>query len=359
MKKHYRQGNDCLNCGTDLQGKFCHNCGQENLEMKESFGHMITHAVSDYFHFDDQFFHTLNPLLFKPGKLTNEYLAGRRAQYLHPVKMYIFISLVFFLLFFQNKKHNILTVRDSKQNESVLSDSLKKAVKKDINNDKHLTPQQKDAISEKLTTKNDSSNNTAAKKVKKKSDGDGNFTVFGSNANEKTYEEYLANQSKLAPGERDNFIERYFVKKGYDWKNQGKNATEIFIEGFKHNIPKMMFLLLPLFALILKIAFWKNRKLYVEHLIYSIHLHCFLFLFLTVVLIISMILPASWDTVMDWVGIAAYIIILWYVYRSFRTVYNRSRWRTVSKLIGVSLMYLFVFCVCSLILVGITALTSI
>jgi hypothetical protein len=103
MKKHYRHENNCLNCGTTLEGKYCHNCGQENLEIKETFGHMMNHAISDYFHFDHQFFHTLKPLFFKPGYLTNEYMAGRRAQYLHPVKMYIFISLVYFLLFFQQK----------------------------------------------------------------------------------------------------------------------------------------------------------------------------------------------------------------------------------------------------------------
>src|SRR5476651_968894 len=107
MKKHYRTENDCLNCGATLQGKFCHVCGQENLQMKESFGHMMTHAISDYFHFDDQFFNTLKPLLFKPGKLTNEYMAGKRVRYLHPVKMYIFISLIFFILLFSAGKSPI------------------------------------------------------------------------------------------------------------------------------------------------------------------------------------------------------------------------------------------------------------
>ncbi len=102
MKKHYRTENDCLNCGAELQGKFCHVCGQENLQIKESFGHMMEHAISDYFHFDHQFFNTLKPLLFKPGFLTNEYMAGRRVSYLHPVKMYIFISVVYFLLLFQS-----------------------------------------------------------------------------------------------------------------------------------------------------------------------------------------------------------------------------------------------------------------
>src|SRR5471030_392463 len=102
MKKHYRTENDCLNCGAELQGRFCHVCGQENLQIKENFGHMMNHAISDYFHFDHHFFNTLKPLVLNPGKLTNEYMAGKRVRYLHPVKMYIFISLVYFLLLFNS-----------------------------------------------------------------------------------------------------------------------------------------------------------------------------------------------------------------------------------------------------------------
>jgi hypothetical protein len=112
MKKHYRKENDCLNCGAMLTGKYCPNCGQENLEIHESFGHMMNHAISDYFHFDHQFFHTLRPLFLKPGYLTNQYMSGKRAQYLHPVKMYIFISIVYFLLLFQSG-HSLVDMHET------------------------------------------------------------------------------------------------------------------------------------------------------------------------------------------------------------------------------------------------------
>ena len=144
MKKHYRHENDCLNCGTTLEGKFCHNCGQENLQIKESFGHMMNHAISDYFHFDHQFFHTLKPLLFKPGYLTNEYMAGRRVQYLHPVKMYIFISLVYFLLLFQGGH------QDAKENNTAAkpanTQKVIDSVNREIANDKGVTAEQKKQI---------------------------------------------------------------------------------------------------------------------------------------------------------------------------------------------------------------------
>src|ERR1700760_3017426 len=146
MKKHYRKENDCLNCGATLQGHYCHVCGQENLQIKESFGHMMNHAISDYFHFDHQFFHTLKPLLFKPGFLTTEYMAGRRAQYLHPVKMYIFISVVYFLLLFQSghdKDFVKVSENPDKPKKAIaVSDSVKTA----ILNNKNLSKVQKEKL---------------------------------------------------------------------------------------------------------------------------------------------------------------------------------------------------------------------
>ncbi len=375
MKKHYRHETDCLNCGTDLQGKFCHNCGQENLEMKESFGHMINHAVSDYFHFDYQFFHTLKPLFAKPGKLTVDYLAGRRMQYLHPVKMYIFISLVFFVLFFQVNSSNVVRLDNGKEKAKgfQIKKNVKSSLLKNIESDGSLNAEEKKKIKglvgtylpgsgEKAAPDTTSQAKAEPKKVdkeKEEGEGRGNFNFVGDKDGAKTYEEYLANQAKLPEAKRNGFLLRYNKKKGFDWNKQG-HPEEIVKEAVTHNTPKIMFVILPLFALILKIAFRKNHKLYVEHIIYSIHLHCFVFLFLTASLILQILLPNSWEKpVMDWVQLVTFIGIVWYVYRSLRVVYQRSRWRTVSKMIGVSLMYLLTSMACFFIFLFIIGLTSV
>ncbi len=95
-----RKEKDCLNCGTIVQGQYCQNCGQENVEPHETFWHMVTHFFYDITHFDSSFFHSLRYLLFKPGFLSKEYVNGRRVKYLHPIRMYVFTSAIFFLLFF-------------------------------------------------------------------------------------------------------------------------------------------------------------------------------------------------------------------------------------------------------------------
>jgi hypothetical protein len=94
----HRKEKDCLNCGYIVEENFCTHCGQENIVTKEDAFHMVTHAIADYFHFEHKFFGTIGPLLLKPGKLTKEYVAGKRMASIHPIRLYIFISIVFFLV---------------------------------------------------------------------------------------------------------------------------------------------------------------------------------------------------------------------------------------------------------------------
>ena len=357
MKKHYRDENDCLNCGTVLEGKFCHNCGQENLQIRENFGHMMNHAVSDYFHFDHQFFHTLKPLLLQPGKLTNEYMAGRRVQYLHPIKMYIFISIVYFLLLFQSaaEKTKTETVSGKAVTTQQALDSAKKAIEKN----RALSAAQKKSLENKLKEKKTityygfgkiTDTDTADNYKQSK------YGWFRPSTDDTTYQQYITNQQKLPKDERDNFFQRQWNKKTLSYHEKyGKMAGDIFLDELKHNIPKMMFLLLPLFALILKLAFWKNKKYYVEHLIYSFHFHCFLFLFLTFMMVLQPIIPHGWG-ISGWLTFLATAYIGWYIYRSLRTVYHRSRFRTISKMIGMSFMYFFAFTFCISLIFFVTAL---
>jgi len=356
MKKHYRHENNCLNCGATLYGHYCHVCGQENLEIKESFGHMMNHAISDYFHFDHQFFHTIKPLFFKPGYLTNEYMAGRRAQYLHPVKMYIFISLVYFLLVFQQKS-GVVQVNES-------PGSLKEIAKAadQINHTPYLSAQsKKKSINELYQDAGYKMENNhwvidTSKKARQRAEE--NKHVINPSTSDTTYEQYLTNQQKLPEAKRDGWFERYYNKKAFAINKQKIDLVETIEDSLKHNFPKMMFVLLPLFALILMVTFYKSKKFYVEHLIYAFHLHCFLFLFLTIVMLINMCIPGSWKAVSGLLTVGVVVAITWYIYKSLRVVYHRSRWRTIFKMIGMYLVYFFAFMVCISLLVMITIFTA-
>ena len=86
----------CLNCGTALTGKFCAECGQKNHTYAAPLRSIIEDFSGSHFGFDTKFFHSILPLLFRPGFLSREYSAGRRARYINPLRLYIFSSILFF-----------------------------------------------------------------------------------------------------------------------------------------------------------------------------------------------------------------------------------------------------------------------
>src|SRR5210317_1376270 len=88
----------CLNCGTELKGPFCYYCGQPDRNFLRFFPALLRDMMEDLLDLDSRFIRTVKPLLFKPGRLTRDYMNGRRFRYAPPMRLYIFSSIVFFLL---------------------------------------------------------------------------------------------------------------------------------------------------------------------------------------------------------------------------------------------------------------------
>ncbi len=106
---------NCENCHLPLNGPFCANCGQEADSKLKYFWVVIMHLLDDIFSFDSRASRTLFPLLTRPAFLTNEYFAGRRVHYVPPLRLYLFISIIFFLTlkFFIGADNNkTITVSD-------------------------------------------------------------------------------------------------------------------------------------------------------------------------------------------------------------------------------------------------------
>lgn len=279
---------DCLNCGAIVQGRFCHICGQENTAPKESFWHLVTHFTYDVTHFDGKFFSTLRYLLFKPGFLAHEYLRGRRADYLHPIRMYVFTSAFFFLIFFtfnkgseekKDKKTSVPTAAylinqlEKERNDLLagLHDSLPAFSRKMLQ--MNIAAKDSDlAMIRKDTTAKD----------KLRSLNNGPVLFEFDNRNDSLYtnlDRYDSVQATLANPEKDNFIMRKIVKQSIRLKQKfhgnNKEMVDAIMEKFKHYFPQMLFLSLPLFALFLQMLYARRKHFYyVNHVIFTIHLYC-------------------------------------------------------------------------------------
>src|SRR5438876_1312277 len=86
----------CENCGAELQGHWCAQCGQPAIDYRRSFRHVIADLLDEFLNWDSKFFATIALLIFKPWRLTNEFLAGKRVRYANPLRLYLLASILFF-----------------------------------------------------------------------------------------------------------------------------------------------------------------------------------------------------------------------------------------------------------------------
>jgi hypothetical protein len=89
----------CTNCGEALAGEYCARCGQRAISLRRPFLDLLSDAVGDLFNLDTRLSHTLRPLLLTPGQVAKDYIAGRRAWHVPPLKTYLIAALIFFGLF--------------------------------------------------------------------------------------------------------------------------------------------------------------------------------------------------------------------------------------------------------------------
>lgn len=342
---NYRKAHDCLNCGHHVEEHFCTHCGQENIEIKEDAIHMISHAVADYFHFDSKFFGTIKPLLFQPGYLTKVYVAGKRVAFIHPIRLYIFISIVFFLFMLGSSKssHEEKDIVETSKSADITSIDVKvERLKKELQNPK-LSQEERDSLLK-----------VAIKKFSNEEGQENNFTINSKwlDGRDTSLTAYEHRQKMLPKSERDNFLKHYIVRKNFELRKY-PDVGEKIKEDVKHNVPKMMFLLLPLFALTLKVVYYRSKKYYYEHLIYSFHVHSALFLSLLLLSAITWFFKLFYD-ISDLLTFAWFIYALWYIYRSLRTFYGSRRSITIAKFAFLMFGYLMVFTVCSIIVIAVT-----
>lgn len=121
-KSKIRNDKACLNCRYVVENRFCPNCGQENTDTRKTFHHLFVHFFEDLTHYENAFWPTIKNLIFKPAALTKEYLSGKRLTYLAPVRLYIFVSFITFLIItlfsseneplnYASKKETIITLK--------------------------------------------------------------------------------------------------------------------------------------------------------------------------------------------------------------------------------------------------------
>jgi Protein of unknown function (DUF3667) len=324
----------CLNCGTETNGRYCPACGQENIEPKQTVWHLLNHFFSDLTHFDGKFFITVKDLFAKPGFLSSEYMAGRRVRYLDPIRMYIFTSAFFFLIFFSFVNVQKIPLGDEAKTEIQKDPDLRELISK--------AKSARDSL-EILRNYNNGANPFVKINVDSSSKTQGHTNLMYH-----TIESYDSSQKALPAEQRDGWLKRristrIIVIEQRLEKEQGVFFREL-LSNFIHSFPKMLFISLPIFALLLKLLYVRRKQFYyVDHGIFAVHLYIFSFLLL---LVYFGIVELRSNTKWHWLNLLFIPICIYpffYYYKAMRRFYGQGRGKTILK-------YLLLFMLSSIVM---------
>jgi hypothetical protein len=338
----------CLNCGTVLQGPFCHYCGQPDRNFMRFFPVLLRELLEDFLDFDSRFMRTMKPLLFKPGKLTRDYLDGRRFRYTPPLRLYLFSSIACFFLAAVAASDSLEINTDG---DVVLAGSgiaqlddpeIQQALER-------MDPEKRQRVEEALqqVAKAKEEVEAEAEAEEEEEEGDGTIMIG----------------DKPWDRETNPFIIEWMPDWVNDWVNdeieqspeKGKQIEEnpdLIKDKVFDVLPATMFVLLPIVALLFKFWYLFAKKYYIEHLIFALHNHSFAFVMIVILILFSTL--GAWiepdgegrfSTFTGWIFTAIGIWIPVYFLISLKRVYQQGWGMTVAKycLIGISYLVLLGF----------------
>ncbi len=354
------KGLECLNCDKPLEisDNFCSYCGQKNRIKLLNFSHFINNLFSGFFSYDSRFWKTFIPLLTKPGKVSKDYVHGRRARFVNPFQLYLNVSIIFFLILGVTNKledslkpnANFLAATqniDSLSNEGTKKlDSIIKIAKKQVvqgipkDSINPVKNEQLKGVLNLLEKKNTPINNF---NYQLKSDSTINSNLIDKIiALQKYHTKFpeLSTEQALdsLDYEKSSWNKFYYqqivtITKNYNqFKSDGGKS---YIKKLTSYISISLFVFLPFFTLFLKLLYMRRKFSYMEHLVFVFHTQTVFFLLIIIFYLI--------DTIVDlsnvfWVFL---LLFLLYLYKALRNFYEQRRFKTVVKFIMLNGFYTF------------------
>ncbi len=253
-------GTPCSNCGTPIQGAYCHSCGQLAENFHRSIGHLIVEGFESFFHWDGRLFQTLPKLALKPGLLTREYLDGKRAAQIPPLRLFLVVLLILFFVGGLNLggggKTNVSLAKPGASPVQLSADGhpikLTPAEKAQIQSS-FFNPKTVQAIVAKAKARQDAAEAAAkahpqAAAPKPAAEPDTTVTVAG----------------KPLPPETSAWFKARIMK-----AMANPELYWMTVESWGH---RLAFLMLPIAALLLSVLFVFQRRFFIyDHLIFSMH----------------------------------------------------------------------------------------
>ena len=334
---------DCLNCGTELRGQYCGNCGQRATSRLISLWELIRDGFGDLLDIDSRLWRTLIPLLIRPGQLTLDYLQGRRARYMPPFRMYLVLSVVFFVIAFFDPRDDLSLLFEPEPPPTPEEEEEKQEKRGQAMEDAEKKIEELAASG--VLSAEDAENVLA--EIEKERDGEARVTLYGDGDDglnfkydEDTGDCVVSGVEKLPDWFQRRLtqerLERMCERIGDD---DGKSFGDLLLD----NIPVALIVLLPFMALVLKGLYPLSRRYFVEHLLFFVHFHAFFFLILTLQILFGRLGPMIFipEPIVILTLVAASLYIPVYLYKAMRRVYAQGHLLTASKYVILVVTYFF------------------
>jgi len=286
----------CPNCENLLYGQFCFSCGQNQKGVDRFFWSIINEAMGNIFSRDSKILLTIFYLFARPGFLALEYFNGKRARYIQPVRIYIFSSLIFF---------SILSL------SNYFSDDIQ--VAPSVN-----------------------------------ADGQTNFIIGSKEEFDPTGpdsgmdKEFNFVQIDLLDDETNNELRERLKKKTAEFYEDRAKTSKSILSGIIESAPAGLIVILPIFALFMKLFYFTSGFYYTRHLVLTVYNHSFLFLAFSANLLLGFL--DQWITeVISYISTLIEVWIVIYIFMSLKIFYNQGYTITIFKFFFLGLIYFIMF----------------
>ena len=336
-KDQSRRLTHCENCGAQLQGHWCAQCGQAAVDYRRSFRYVIADVLDSFLNWDSKFFTTIALLILKPWRLTNEFLAGKRVRYVNPLRLYLLASILFFFAVnYGAKDLRLQPGKLSPKDRAELEADLKKG---------DLPPaarEQLEALLLESPSPSSSPQTTSpspatsvpsppppARETDKEKQEYGTiaerpFVVFDEAKSTTPFERWIEARAKEKMGEHG-------TKMG------------LFIATLFSNLPYMMLCCIPLFAFVLKILYIRRHIFYIDHLVYALHIHTFAYTGVMLIVLATIGLNhMAPGTITGWIIALLWIAFVVQIFLSIRRVYRQGWFISIFKFLFGGFAYVIV-----------------
>jgi hypothetical protein len=346
----------CSNCQALLSGQYCAVCGQRDRTRMISLWELIVDFAGEFVNLDSRFWRTIFPLLFRPGRLTSEYLRGRRVHFTPPLRLYLVSSVLFFLLATFGGIENGIQFQDGDEAETpaTQAEDSQQAAPSEAADEQAVirdeAPPPGGTVPAGAPTTADDAPPGPTDDVPAGVPSEAEIEKMVEEATrdaEAGKKGFAVGSDRCTLGEFETgnaFIDgpvRARLQTACDHIAADDGKT--FLRELVNNIPKMLFFFLPVIAVAMKVLYFGSHRYYVEHLLFFVHVHSFIFVALCLTLTTSTLKDSFPQlALMNGLTIAAVsIYIPYYLFRALRVVYGEGRLRTFVKYVILFFTYLF------------------